>query len=253
MSEPAGGGLDLGLARAFVELADTLVDDFDTIDFLHKLTLRTVDLLHAEAAGVMVTDKLGHLRMVAASSEQARLLELFELQSDEGPCLDCFRTGVPVQQADLTVDSSRWPRFASVAREAGYHAVSAVPMRLRNEVIGALNLFSANPAPASPFDMRLGQAMADVATIGLLQQRAVDRRELLAEQLQTALYSRVVIEQAKGVLAERSGLGMDEAFTLLRDHARDHRSLLSDLARDVVDRAVQIPLPTSTRDGPAES
>lgn len=252
MSEPEGNGLDLRVARAFVELADTLVADFDTLDFLHTLASRAVELLDAAAVGVMVTDQRGHLRVVAASSEQARLLELFELQSDEGPCLDCFRTGVPVAQADLSLPEARWPRFATEARRAGYRAVSAVPMRLRDEVVGALNLFGYAPAPPSELDDRLGQALADVATIGLLQQRTVHRRDLLAEQLESALHSRVLIEQAKGVLAERSRISMDHAFALLREHARGHQTLLSEVARAVIDEDLEIrPTTVDVGDGSA--
>jgi transcriptional regulator with GAF, ATPase, and Fis domain len=223
------------LSDTFVDLADTMVDDFDVIDFLHMLTDRSTKLLSVSAAGVLLADPRGQLRVAAASSEAAGLIELFQIQNDQGPCLDCFRTGQPVTAADLADTGQRWPRFAAAATRAGFGAVHALPMRLRDQVIGALNLFSAGTGPLSQADQRIGQALADVATIGLLQEQNVRRAETLAEQLQTALNSRVVIEQAKGRLAERLGLDMNQAFTLLRDHARNSNQRLTDVARHIID------------------
>ena len=223
------------LSEAFVELTDTMVAGFDVIDFLHVLTDRSVQLLDVSAAGLLLADPRGELRVVAASSEAARLLELFQLQSDQGPCLDCFRTGRPVAAADLAVAAARWPRFAPAARQAGFAAVQALPMRLREQVIGALNLFRAAPGALDPAGIRVGQALADVATISLLQERSMRHSDTLNEQLQAALNSRVVIEQAKGKLAERLGLDMDQAFSLLRDRARTSNRRLSDLARAFID------------------
>jgi hypothetical protein len=223
------------LSDTFIALADTMVDDFDVIDFLHMLTDRSTQLLPVSAAGVLLADPRGELRMAAASSEEAGLIELFQIQNDQGPCLDCFRTGHPVTAADLAGEHQRWPRFAAAATRAGFGTVDALPMRLRDQVIGALNLFSTGTAPLGPADLRIGQALADVATIGLLQERNVRRAETLAEQLQAALNSRVIIEQAKGKLAERTGLDMDQAFTLLREQARGTNQRLTDVARYVVD------------------
>jgi len=223
------------LSDTFVELADTMVADFDVIDFLHLLTDRSVALLAASAAGVMLADPRGELRVAAASSEEAGLLELFQLQNDQGPCLECFRTGRPVTATDLASAAQRWPRFAQAAMQAGFASVEALPMRLRDQVIGALNLFRAEPDPLDPADLRIGQALADVATIGLLHERNVRRRETVAEQLQAALNSRVIIEQAKGKLAERLGLDMDHAFTMLREYARNTNQRLTDVARVFVD------------------
>ena len=222
------------LSDTFVDLADTMVADFDVIDFLHMLTDRSVRLLPASAAGVLLADPRGELRVAAASSEAAGLVELFQIQNDQGPCLDCFRTGRPVTAADLTSPGQQWPRFAAAATAAGFRAVQALPMRLRDQVIGALNLFAATSGPFGPAELRLGQALADVATIGLLQERNVRRSETISEQLQAALNSRVVIEQAKGKIAERHGLDMDQAFTLLRDHARNTNQRLTDLARNFI-------------------
>jgi GAF domain-containing protein len=222
------------LADTFVELTDTMVADFDVIDFLHVLTDRSVQLLDVSAAGLLLADPRGELRVVAASSEAARLLELFQLQNDQGPCLDCFRSGQPVA-ADLGAEAERWPRFAAAAQQAGFAAVQALPMRLRDQVIGALNLFRATPGAFDPADVRVGQALADVATISLLHERGMRRSDTLNEQLQSALNSRVVIEQAKGKLAERLGVDMNQAFSLLRGHARSRNLRLSDLAEAVID------------------
>jgi transcriptional regulator with GAF, ATPase, and Fis domain len=224
------------LSDTFVDLADTMVADFDVIDFLHVLTDRSVRLLAASAAGVLLADPRGELRVAAASSGQAGLLELFQLQNDQGPCLDCFRTGQPVT-GDLAVPAQQWPRFAEAAAKSGFRTVQALPMRLRDQVIGALNLFRAEPGPFDLAELRIGQALADVATIGLLHQQSVRRRETLAEQLQTALNSRVAIEQAKGKLAERLSLDMDQAFSMLRAHARSSNQRLTDVARAFVDSA----------------
>jgi len=222
------------LSETFVELTDTMVADFDLIDFLHVLTSRSVELLDVSAAGLLLADPRGELRVVAASSEAARLLELFQLQSDQGPCLDCFRSGRPVAVADLGADQ-RWPQFAAAAGQAGFCSVQALPMRLRDQVIGALNLFRATPGAFDADVVHVGQALADVATISLLHERSMRRSDILNEQLQTALNSRVVIEQAKGKLAERLGIEVDQAFALLRDQARNRNQRLSDLARAFVD------------------
>jgi hypothetical protein len=214
-----------------------MVDDFDVIDFLHLLTDRSVALLSASAAGVMLADPRGELRVAASSNEAAGLLELFQIQNDQGPCLDCFRTGQPVTAADLAGPGQQWPRFAAAATGSGFRAVEALPMRLRDQVIGALNLFRAAAGPFDPAELRVGQALADVATIGLLHERNVRRSETVAEQLQGALNSRVVIEQAKGKLAERRSIEMDQAFILLRDYARNSNQRLTDVARNFVTSA----------------
>ena len=235
------------LSETFVELTDTMVADFDVIDFLHVLTDRSVQLLDVSAAGLLLADPRGELRVVAASSEAARLLELFQIQSDQGPCLECFRTGQPVAAADLADAVGRWPRFAAAARQAGFAAVQALPMRLRDQVIGALNLFRAQPGTFDPADVRVGQALADVATISLLHERSMRHSDTLNEQLQTALNSRVIIEQAKGKLAERLGLDMNQAFSLLRDHARNRNLRLSDVAQAVIDGTQTLTSQSATR------
>jgi GAF domain-containing protein len=225
---------EVELSDVFVEMADTLVGDFDVIEVLHLLTERCVRLLGVSAAGLLLTDQQDNLQVVAASSERTRLLELFQLQTNQGPSLECFRTGRPVSVVDLPA-ADRWPRFTAAAAEVGFAAVHALPMRLRSEVIGALNLFDTHPGALDEGKLRIGQALADVATIGLLQQRAIHRRDILTEQLQEALDSRILIEQAKGVLAERLKVDVGSAFALMRDGARSHNRRLTDLARAIVD------------------
>jgi len=223
------------LAGTFVELADSLVDEYDVIELLHLLTERCVELLDVDAAGLLLGDQRGGLQVAASSSEQVRLLELFELQNDEGPCLDCYVEGRPVGADRLSAGSERWPLFAAEATAAGFETVHAVPMRLRGQTIGALNLFCARRAEVRADDLRVAQALADVATIAILQERLSHSREVLATQLQAALDSRIVIEQAKGVLAERLGLDMTAAFALLRRAARSSSRRLAEVAADVAE------------------
>jgi transcriptional regulator with GAF, ATPase, and Fis domain len=226
---------ELNLSRTFVELADTLVTGFDMVEFLHMLTERCVDILGVGAAGLMLVDDRGGLRIMAASEERAHLLELFQLQNNEGPCLDCCRSGQAVVIDDLDAEAERWPTFAPEARAAGFRSVNAVPMRLRNTILGALNLFSGDARGLDDADVRVAQALADVATIGILHERAATDAQSLVAQLHTALNSRVVIEQAKGLLAERLQIDMDEAFRLLRGYARQAKRSLSDVAQDLLD------------------
>jgi GAF domain-containing protein len=226
------------LAKTFVELADTLVDDFDVVDLLTRLADRCTEVLDVAAAGIMLAAPDGHLRVMASSSEAMRVLELFEIQAQEGPCLDCHRTGAAVVNADLSADDGRWPGFTAEAVAAGFLSVYAVPMRLRGSVIGALNLFRNDTGEMDPADLELSQAFADVATIAILQHRAVLEAQLVNEQLTHALNSRVVIEQAKGMVAERLELDMEQSFTTLRHHARNHNLRLAELANSVINGAL---------------
>jgi GAF domain-containing protein len=226
--------LDNRITETLVELADTLVLGFDGIDFLHTLTERCVQLLGVDAAGILLIDQRGTLKLVAASTEQTRLLELFQLQNEEGPCLDCYHSGQSVACADLTAAPQRWPLFATAAREQGFAAVQAVPMRLREQILGALNLFSSSPNSIPTDATAVAQSFANVATISILQLRALRHSEMVTEQLQTALNSRILIEQAKGILAERRHTSLTEAFTLMRSYARNHNRLLSLVAQAVI-------------------
>jgi GAF domain-containing protein len=222
------------LSSVFVDVADTLVDDFDLVDFLHTLTDHAAAISGAAAVGLVLADHRGALRFMAASNESGKALELFQLQNHEGPCLDCYRQKQPVVNADLREAHDRWPQFAPRAISAGFLSVHAFPMRLRHEVLGALNLFGAADTRFEPDEIRVVQALADVATISILQERAIADAEQLSEQLQVALNSRIVIEQAKGALAHRHGCSVDEAFTMMRTEARTNRRRLVDVAKEVL-------------------
>lgn len=221
------------LADTFVSLADTLVDDFDLLDFLGLLAEKASEHLDIAAAGVVLSDQRGGWRPTAASNETAALVELFTAQTYDGPCLECVHTAQPVTSSDLRTEQ-RWPRFADLALHAGYRAAAAVPMRSRHRIIGSLTLLNTEPDGVDQASIQLGQALADMATVGLLQQRAADYDNFLAQQLQAALHHRVVVEQAKGVLAEAGDLTPEAAYAMLRDHARRHDRHLTELARSLV-------------------
>lgn len=233
-------GRERRVAETFVALTDSLVTDFDAVDLMTTLAERSAELLDVAAAGVLLTDGRGGLSVAAASLERSRLLEAFVVAIDAGPCVDCVRTGEPVTCEDLGVEPRRWPRFAAGADEAGFRAVHALPMRLRDEVVGVLTLLHTDPHVLADDDRRLGQALADAATIGLLSERAVRNADVVAGQLRGALESRVLIEQAKGVLAARHGFSPDRAFQVLRNAARRRGRRLSALADDVVAGTVDL-------------
>ena len=208
------------LSRTLVEMADTLVADFDVVELMQHLVDEAVTLFGASQAGLLLGDQRSGIRVVATTSENMQVLELFQVQSDEGPCLDCLRTGAPVLVPDLAEAQDRWPKFAAQAESQGFRSVHALPLRLRSEVIGAMGLFHSEAGALDSGDLRAAQALADIATIGILQQRTIIRGEVLAEQLQTALNSRVVIEQAKGVLAATGGIDVETAYRRLRAYCR---------------------------------
>jgi GAF domain-containing protein len=222
------------LTSTLVELADTLVADFDVVELLTLLSDRCVEVLDVDAAGILLVGTDGTLRVMASSSEAMRILELFELQAEQGPCLDCYHSGKPVMNQALNEADTRWPRFVAEALALGIHSVHALPLRLRGSVIGALNLFNTEPGEMTADDVTVAQAFADVATIAILQQRASLEARIVNEQLNLALNSRIVIEQAKGVIAERRGLTMERAFTTLRTHARNHNLRLVDVAHAII-------------------
>lgn len=228
---------DQRLATTFVALADTLVADFDMLGYLDLLAERVQELLDIDAVGVILSDQRGNWRPIAASSEQAELLELFAAQTRKGPCYECVNTGQPVSSADLTTED-RWPQFTARATQAGFHAATALPMRLRERVIGSLTLLNKTATAVGDNDIALGQALADMATIGLLQQRAAGRDEILVHQLQAILQHRTVLEQAIGVTAEHAHLPIDEAATLLRTYSRTQGHHLSNLARGITEGSI---------------
>lgn len=226
------------LIRTLVDLADNLVEDFDVADLLTHLARRTVEALDVSAAGVMLAGPSGVLQVVASSSETMRILELFELQADEGPCVDCYATGQPVVNVDLTAVDTRWPRFAAKAVDDGFQAVHAIPLRLRGRTIGALNMFLADQGELDSTDVAAAQALADIATIAIIQHQVAADAQALNLQLSQALNSRITIEQAKGKISQAAGLDMDDAFQRLRSHARNHNVHLSRLAADVAAGAI---------------
>src|SRR5688500_15657987 len=218
-----------------VDLADTLVDNFDVVELLTLLADRCVEVLDVSAAGLMLASPSGDLRVMASSSEAMRVLELFEVQAQEGPCLDCFSTGEPVLNQHLSGTTAQWPRFTTEAVAAGFDTVHALPMRLRAMTIGAINLFREDEGDLTEADTVVAQAFADVATIAILQHRAAMEAQVVKEQLNHALNSRIAIEQAKGMLAERTGVDMERAFAMLRRYARNNNLRLVAVAEDVVD------------------
>lgn len=222
------------LVNTFVDLADTLVADFDVVELLSRLADSCVNVLNVDAAGLMLISPEGDLRVMASSSEAMRILELFEIQAQEGPCLDCYRTGEPVVNQDLAANQQRWPTFSVEALEAGFNSVHALPMRLRGTIIGALNLFHKLPGKMAENDVAAAQAFADVATIAVLQHRAAIEARVIKDQLNFALNSRIIIEQAKGMIAERENLDMDTSFSRLRTYARDNNRRLIDVAKEII-------------------
>jgi hypothetical protein len=218
---------------AVVSLVDSLLDDFDVVDLLTELTKRCSDLLEVAAAGFLLADPFQQLRLLAATSEQARELELFELQADEGPCVECYVTGQPVSIADVRAETHRWPRFASAAYDAGFASVHAVPMRAAGLVLGALGLFGNRPGALTEADLLVGRTLTHIASVTILQEHAPTPATVLP-QLRAIMASRVVVEQAKGFLREHLDISVEEAFTLMRTYARHNGEHLTDVARRLV-------------------
>ena len=218
---------------AFVELVNALVDDFDVIDLLTGLAARSVELLRASAAGILLADSHGTLRVIGASNEQAHLLELLQVQNDEGPCMDCYQSGDVIVSGDLS-GQSPWPKFAAASVAHGYLSVCAIPMRIKDATMGCLNLFMTEPSGLDPADIALARGLADVATITIAQNRLIEDAAVRETQLQHALESRTVIEQAKGMIAAQRGVDMDRAFAWLRTQARSNNRLLTDVANEII-------------------
>ncbi len=222
------------VVEALVDLADTLVDDADSGAFQHRMIRHCMQLLDVDGVGLMLADQFGQLQVAAASGEPVQLLQGLQLQLDEGPCVTCFRRRQQVVSLDLATGDERWPRFGPRAAEAGMRSVHALPMRRHSQTIGALNLFRSRPGRLSEADRFVAQSLADIATVGLLTERTVRRHQAFTEQLQTALYSRAGVEQAKGVLAERMGVDLETAFRVLRAYARQESVRIGDVARLVL-------------------
>lgn len=229
---------DERVSDAFVAVAQILVSDFDMIDLLQTLVEVSVTVLDVDAGGILLADDSGQLQLVASTSEQAKLVEVMQLSAGAGPCVDCFTSGELVVVNDIAAQREQWPRFCDEAVSQGFSSVFATPMRLRGTVLGAMNLFSATAGSPTSKDALLAQALTDVATIGIMHERTIRDSSILAEQLQRALDTRVLIEQAKGVLAVVASYSMDEAFRAMRDYARSHNMPLREVARRVADRSL---------------
>ena len=259
---------ELSLADTFVELADTLVDDFDVIDFLQQLCLRCRELLDAPVAAVLLAPPGEPLRAVAPCDPGEALAELLDVTALEGPAVDCHAgspssdmargvqdsfNGEDLTRVDLSLADERWPAFGPLARRCGYTWACALPLRLRGERLGALLLLRTEEEELPEFDVRLGQALADAAAIGLVHERTLSAHRLTAIQLRTALDSRILIEQAKGILAARLQMGVDEAFKVLRGHARNNGQRLTAVAHKVVENGlVPDPVRSGARPSPTE-
>ena len=228
------------MSEAFVKLTDALVGQFDVLDILHTLVDESVELLDATAAGLLLADPHGHLQVLASTSEASQLVEVLQSQAGVGPCVDAFKLGTVVTLADIAAEGDRYPDFQAAALSQGFQSVHAIPMRMRPRTIGALNLFRTEKGEITADDASIGQALADVATISILQERAFRENTMVNEQLQRALNSRILIEQAKGVIAQRSNVDMDEAFRLLRAYARTHNEAMHDTARSVISRGISL-------------
>lgn len=226
------------LAATFATLADTLVAGYDVVDLLDTLVNASAELLDAAAAGLILADEAGELSVLASTSERSRLVEIMQLRYGLGPCVECYRTGQVVAVTDVDKVGDKWPDFREAALEQGFHSVHAVPLRLRGTVIGALNLFRDQTGVLSDEDILAARALADIATIGILHERTLRETDVAKQQLQHALDSRVLIEQAKGVLAHTHLVDMDEAFRTLRDYARSNGLLLRNVAEAVVNRSL---------------
>jgi transcriptional regulator with GAF, ATPase, and Fis domain len=222
------------LAKVFVEVADTLVAEFDLIEFMQLLADRVAGLIDSSTVGLLLADPGGQLRFMAASDEATKSLELFQADQQDGPCVDAFRTARPVINSDLQIAEGRWPDFAKRATAGGFRSVHAFPLRLRREVIGALGVFGTVTGDLDDTDAQIVQALADVAAIALLQERTIRRGEVVTEQLQGALNTRIIIEQAKGAVAQAHDVTVDVAFEMIRSHARRTQQRVSDVAKLVV-------------------
>jgi GAF domain-containing protein len=221
------------VAEVCVELSDTLVPHFTPLDHLSTLCERCVELLDITAAATVLSDRPDDRFVVAVAPERSRLREVLAVAATEGPGTDLGGTGQCVLSDAFQDEVDRWRAFGRAATAAGFESAHALPLRCRAEVVGMLALLHEHPHRVSDADHHLGQLLADTATIGLLQHRAVSTAEGVQAQLQCALTSRVLIEQAKGVLAQQGHVDVDDAFHVMRRYARAHNLRLVDVARTV--------------------
>lgn len=231
---------EMRLLQSFATLADTLVDDYDVVDLLQALVDTCGELLEFTAAGILLEDGRGDLELVASTSEGSRLVETMQLSAEAGPCIQCYRSGEVVSVPHIAASPSEWAAFRESALAQGFRSVDAVPLRLRDATIGTLNLLRTTPGPPDPADLLTARALADVATIGILHERTLREAEVLSQQLQVALNTRVVIEQAKGVVAFTNGIPIDEAFGIIRGYARRNGLAIREVAARLIARQLRI-------------
>lgn len=235
-----GTSRETRINNAFVTLADTLTSDFDVVDLLHTLVEETAQILGIEAGGLMLADPQGHLQLMTSTSESADLVEIMQLAAAAGPCIDCFNTGTAVSVPDIQQSDGRWPAFQRAALQQGFHSVHATPMKLRGQIIGTMNLFGTSRGAVSDRDAAVAKALADVATIGILQERLIREGQVIAEQLHSALDSRVIIEQAKGIIAHSQSVDMGDAFSVLRSYARNNNVTIRSVAEQISNRTLTV-------------
>jgi GAF domain-containing protein len=235
-----GTSRETRINAAFVTVADTLTTDYDMVDLLHTLVEECVEILDMQAGGLMLVGSDGELQLMTSTSEGADFVEVMQLNAAAGPCIECFRTGLAVSVPDISV-ADQWPAFRAAALKQGFLAAHATPMKLRGQIIGTMNLFSSSVGEVDGRDAALAQALADVATIGILQERMIREGHVLSEQLHHALDSRIVIEQAKGVIAHSLSTTMDEAFSILRHYARSNNLTIRSVAEGISNRTISVP------------
>lgn len=229
------------LLEAVVSLVDSLLEDFDVVELVTDLTRQCAQLLDVASAGLLLAGPDGQLRLVTATSGRTAELELFQLQTHEGPCLECYRTGRQLSVADLRTAARRWPGFVEAARRQGFASVHAIPMRAAGTVIGALGLFGVTPGELNPLDLAVGQTLAHVATVAILQQHG-PAPETVSIRLRDVLRQQVLVEQAKGLVHDALRVPLDEAATLLRAYARRHHRHLTDVCETLVSDRGQRPM-----------
>jgi GAF domain-containing protein len=225
---------------AFVAVADTLTSDFDVVDLLHTLVQECTSILDTDAGGLMLVDGAGTLQLMTSTSEAADFVEIMQINADSGPCIDCFTSGTAVTVPDIEDTGGRWPAFRAAALQSGFRSAHATPLRLRGQVIGTMNLFAARPGALTDRDAAVAQALSDVATIAILQERIVREGTILAEQLHRALDSRILVEQAKGMLSHSLSVTMDEAFEVLRTYARTNNLTIRAVSSGISDRSIPL-------------
>jgi GAF domain-containing protein len=223
---------------AFVAVADTLTTDFDVVDLLHTLVEQCTTILDADAGGLMLVDGGGRLQLMTSTSEGADLVEVMQLNADSGPCIDCFASGVAISVPDIERSGHRWPAFRKAAVQAGFLSVHATPLKLRGQIIGTMNLFGTRRGALSERDAAAAQALSDVATIGILQERLVREGAIVAEQLHRALDTRILVEQAKGIIAHSLSITMEESFAVIRTYARNNNFTIRSVAEGVSNRTL---------------